>query len=66
MEGDEIEENEIFFAMEENETERSTVKERNRRKQDLRYEKARETAQHNLKVTSISAQALYHSLVYST
>ncbi len=66
MEGDEIEENEIFFVMEENETQRSTEKERHRRKQDLRYEKARETAQRNLKVTSISAQAQYHSLMYST
>jgi hypothetical protein len=61
MEGDEIEENEIFFAIEENETERLTVNERNRRKQDLRYEKLRATAHDNLKVTFFQ---LRHSIIH--
>jgi hypothetical protein len=57
MEGNEIEEDMEESSMEEyeiiDETKGSTVKERNRRKQDLRYEKLRATAHDNLKVTSI-------------
>ena len=37
--------------MEGNETERLTVNERNRRKQDIRYEKLRASAHDKLKVT---------------
>jgi hypothetical protein len=55
MEGNEIEEVMEESEMEEyeiiDETKGSTVKERNRRKQDLRYEKLRATAHDNLKVT---------------
>jgi hypothetical protein len=49
------------FAMEGNEIERLTVNERKRRKQDLRYEKLRSTANDNLKVTFF---LLRHSTIH--